>query len=164
MDLLAVSVASSVQLLIDFILNFILFDYLMIRCDEDIDECAPEPCQNNGTCSNLIGRYECNCAEDFVGVDCERPRVVTCANAPCKNGANCTDNEPSSSSLSVLRQLQTLYNYTCHCPFGYEGVNCEMSIDYCLLLNPCRNGAFCTSVFFEPVNDLQRKLIKDSIS
>lgn len=130
----------------------------MIRCDEDIDECAPEPCQNNGTCSNLIGRYECNCTEDFVGVDCERPRVVTCANAPCLNGANCTDNESSSSSLSDLMQLQTSDNYTCHCPFGYEGVNCELSIDYCLLLDPCRNGAFCTRVFFEPVNDLHRKL------
>ena len=77
-------------------------------------------------------------------------QVVTCANAPCLNGANCTDNEPSSS-LSDLMQLQTSDNYTCHCPFGYEGVNCELPIDYCLLLDPCRNGAFCTRVFFEPV-------------
>lgn len=114
------------------------------RCDEDINECEPDPCQNNGTCDNLIGRYFCNCTEDFVGVDCEKPRVVTCANEPCLNSANCTD----------LFDLVTLLanNYTCHCPFGFDGINCENPINYCSVLDPCRNGAFCTGVSFEPVS------------
>ncbi len=44
------------------------------RCDEDINECEPDPFQNNATGDNLIGRYFCNCTEDFVGVDCENRR------------------------------------------------------------------------------------------
>jgi hypothetical protein len=43
-------------------------------------------------------------------------------------------------------------NYTCHCPFGFDGVNCENPINYCSVLDPCRNGAFCTGVSFEPVS------------
>ncbi|KAI9551727.1 hypothetical protein GHT06_022063 [Daphnia sinensis] len=111
-------------------------------CDEDINECDPDPCQNNATCDNLIGRYFCNCTEDFVGVDCEKPRVVTCANEPCLNSANCTD------LFDVVTLLAN--NYTCFCPFGYDGVNCENPINYCSVLDPCRNGAFCTGVSFEP--------------
>jgi hypothetical protein len=70
--------------------------------------------------------------------------VVTCANEPCLNSANCTD----------LFDLVTLLanNYTCHCPFGFDGVNCENPINYCSVLDPCRNGAFCTGVSFEPVS------------
>ena len=114
------------------------------RCDEDINECEPNPCQNNATCENLIGRYFCNCTEDYVGVDCEKPRVVTCANEPCRHSANCTD---LFDPVTLLAN-----NYTCHCPFGYDGINCENQIDYCLALDPCRNGAFCTGVSFEPVS------------
>lgn len=29
----------------------------------DIDECASEPCQNNGTCFNQNAYYECECTE-----------------------------------------------------------------------------------------------------
>ena len=106
-----------------------------------MNECEPDPCQ---TCDNLIGRYFCNCTEDFVGVDCEKPRVVTCANEPCLNSANCTD---LYDALTLLAN-----NYTCHCPFGFDGINCENPINYCSVLDPCRNGAFCTGVSFEPVS------------
>lgn len=39
------------------------------------------------------------------------PAVTACHNYPCENGGTCTDNGNSS--------------YTCQCPDGYEGTNCE---------------------------------------
>ncbi|RDD40666.1 Deleted in malignant brain tumors 1 protein, partial [Trichoplax sp. H2] len=40
------------------------------ECQSDIDECSSSPCASNATCSNLIGRYECNCAPGYVGPFC----------------------------------------------------------------------------------------------
>lgn len=36
----------------------------------DIDECASQPCQNNGTCIDLINDYQCNCTDGFRGTTC----------------------------------------------------------------------------------------------
>ena len=101
------------------------------------------PCQNNATCDDLIGRYLCTCTEDFVGINCEKPRVVTCANQPCLRG-NCSD------LFDPVTELAN--NFTCHCPFGYEGTACDKEIDYCEKLEPCQNSATCESVPFEPVS------------
>lgn len=112
------------------------------RCDEDIDECLSQPCQNNGTCDDLIGHYSCNCPEDFIGVNCEKPRIVTCNDDPCVRG-NCSDVYDPVTDLAN--------NYTCDCPFRYEGINCETPIDYCLRLEPCRHGASCDTQQNKPV-------------
>jgi len=37
------------------------------NCSQDIDECALNICQNNGTCKNAIGNFQCSCIGDFVG-------------------------------------------------------------------------------------------------
>ncbi|TMS33603.1 hypothetical protein L596_001325 [Steinernema carpocapsae] len=41
-------------------------------CHEDIDECSTaNPCQNNGSCTNLKDYYHCECLEGFFGPNCE---------------------------------------------------------------------------------------------
>ena len=40
----------------------------------DIDECIPEPCQNNGTCTDQINGYECQCDPGFNGTNCENSK------------------------------------------------------------------------------------------
>ena len=40
----------------------------------DIDECVPEPCQNNGTCIDEINGYECRCVSGFNGTMCENSK------------------------------------------------------------------------------------------
>ncbi|MBV72346.1 MAG: hypothetical protein CMH52_13560, partial [Myxococcales bacterium] len=50
-----------------------------------------------------------------------------CFNAPCQNGGTCIDGDAS---------------YTCECPAGYGGANCEVDIDDCAV-NPCQNGGAC---------------------
>lgn len=37
----------------------------------DIDECASNPCQNGGTCSNNINSFSCSCPEHVYGTMCE---------------------------------------------------------------------------------------------
>jgi len=110
-------------------------------CDEEINECEADPCQNGATCTDLIGTYLCNCTEDYTGNDCEKLKVVTCANSPCVRG-NCSD------VYDAVTQLAN--NFTCLCPFGYQGTACDVEIDYCVALQPCLNGAICTSFGFEP--------------
>ncbi|XP_068705969.1 uromodulin-like isoform X2 [Montipora foliosa] len=44
------------------------------QCDSDINECARNgsiPCENGGTCRNVIGGYECHCPQGFIGTKCE---------------------------------------------------------------------------------------------
>jgi hypothetical protein len=37
----------------------------------DIDECMSDPCQNNGTCTDQINAYKCQCVLGFNGTNCE---------------------------------------------------------------------------------------------
>ena len=38
----------------------------------DINECERNPCQNNGTCTDKINNYECQCEKGYEGKDCEK--------------------------------------------------------------------------------------------
>ena len=37
----------------------------------DIDECLSFPCKNGGNCINLEARYNCSCADDWEGTNCQ---------------------------------------------------------------------------------------------
>ncbi len=39
-------------------------------CELEIDECDPDPCQNGGTCTDLLADYECACIDDYIGKNC----------------------------------------------------------------------------------------------
>lgn len=40
----------------------------------DIDDCLPDPCQNNGTCTDLVNHYQCDCVAGFNGPICENSK------------------------------------------------------------------------------------------
>ncbi|CAG2198031.1 unnamed protein product [Mytilus edulis] len=40
----------------------------------DIDECASTPCQNGGTCADLINRYTCTCDSGYKGILCDESK------------------------------------------------------------------------------------------
>ena len=40
------------------------------ECETNTDDCYSNPCQNDGTCEDLIAAYKCICPEDFNGTNC----------------------------------------------------------------------------------------------
>ena len=50
----------------------IYFSFVPLRCETDVKECAtPDRCQNNGSCQDFNGTYNCTCTELFAGYNCE---------------------------------------------------------------------------------------------
>ncbi|XP_053479343.1 delta and Notch-like epidermal growth factor-related receptor [Ictalurus furcatus] len=104
--------------------------YSGIFCEE-FDACYTNPCENNGTCSDITQRHEghdytCNCPPGFEGQNCQS-RVNHCTSEPCKNGATCTN---------------TLNGPQCTCTEGYKGNVCEVRVDPCAS-GPCHNNGTC---------------------
>lgn len=102
------------------------------RCEE-IDECAPNPCKNNGVCADGINSFTCTCPSGFIGNVCETTVVKKiaakpdpCKSKPCLNKGVC---------YSHLDQ------YTCVCKEPYVGRHCDQ-VSMCVS-NPCRNGGTC---------------------
>ncbi|XP_022082655.1 sushi, von Willebrand factor type A, EGF and pentraxin domain-containing protein 1-like [Acanthaster planci] len=127
-------------------------------CEVDIDECISNPCFNGGTCNDLPNGYSCTCLAGYTGRLCQTV-IDWCAESPCHEGATCVDQgrffrcvcpqhrsgplcdrTPCQNSGLFLEGLTELY--TCRCPAGYEGQNCEIDVDECAS-GPCSNGATC---------------------
>uniref|UniRef100_A0A8C2GUC5 FAT atypical cadherin 3a n=1 Tax=Cyprinus carpio TaxID=7962 RepID=A0A8C2GUC5_CYPCA len=50
---------------------------LLCSCEEDVNECERELCENGGVCVNTFGSFYCNCTPGFVGSACSvRPVLV----------------------------------------------------------------------------------------
>ncbi|XP_072013288.1 uncharacterized protein [Amphiura filiformis] len=93
----------------------------------DIDDCSPNPCQNEGNCTDGVDSYTCTCAAGYTGTICDT-NIDDCTPNPCQNEGNCTDGVDS---------------YTCTCAAGYTGTICDTNIDDCTP-NPCQNEGNCT--------------------
>ena len=78
------------------------------NCSEDINECVPDPCKNNGTCKNLIADFFCNCTANYTGRFCE-DKKSSCIPNPCGNNGTCTKENN---------------NFTCTCAPGFGGTLC----------------------------------------
>ncbi|CAG5861826.1 unnamed protein product [Menidia menidia] len=96
------------------------------RCQIDVDECASNPCQNEGTCKDQINSFTCECRPGYTGIHCETD-IDECEDRPCLNNASC---------------VQGTGSFTCVCVPGYTGVLCETDINECES-QPCLNGGKC---------------------
>merc|ERR1711959_862668 len=110
------------------------------NCETNFDECAAAPCQNGGTCTDGENAYTCACPAGFEGKDCEininecvvegrqlGRKLAFAPSSPCQNGGVCTD---------------LINDYSCECPKGWAGKDCEINIDDCAG-NPCKNDGEC---------------------
>ncbi|XP_038597013.1 delta-like protein 4 [Tachyglossus aculeatus] len=92
------------------------------------DQCIPHVGCRHGTCSIP---WQCTCDEGWGGLFCDQDLNYCTHHTPCKNGATCSNTGQGS--------------YTCSCPPGFTGVDCELEVSECDS-NPCRNGGSCTDL------------------
>ena len=91
------------------------------------DGCAaPSPCLNMGTCSYGPFQFECACAPDYTGRQCQTT-IDDCDPDPCSGSGTCIDG---------------VNNFTCSCNPGFTGELCDVNIDDCAD-NPCLNSGTC---------------------
>ena len=60
------------------------------NCEEDINECDPDPCQNGGACLTVDDSYMCACPPGYTGTNCEED-INECDPDPCQNSGVCTE-------------------------------------------------------------------------
>ncbi|XP_030582747.1 protein crumbs homolog 1 isoform X2 [Archocentrus centrarchus] len=88
-------------------------------CQEVINQCEPNPCQNGGKCENHVGGYTCHCLKPshdgmlYGGVNCD-VKLVGCEGHECQNQGSC------SPFL-----LDGTHGYICSCSPGYTGPLCK---------------------------------------
>lgn len=93
-------------------------------CQEVINQCDPNPCQNGGRCESHVGGYTCHCLQHshngflYGGTDCDE-RLVGCEGHECQNPGSCTP-----------FLLDGTHGYTCSCSPGYTGPLCTTSTTF----------------------------------
>ena len=76
-----------------------------------INECEGAPCQNGGTCTDLLNGFTCDCVPGYMGATCET-NINECKDNPCQNGGNCID----------------LVNaFSCNCMARFTGMTCQIN-------------------------------------
>ncbi|XP_030640189.1 protein crumbs homolog 1 [Chanos chanos] len=95
-------------------------------CEEEVDHCTPNPCQNGALCRSQDDGPTCFCVPGFQGARCDI-EVDECISRPCQNGATC---------------VNKIGHYSCLCSPGYTGASCETEIDECQS-QPCLHGGSC---------------------
>ncbi|KAM4019790.1 protein crumbs homolog 2 isoform 2-T2 [Anomaloglossus baeobatrachus] len=105
------------------------------NCSVNIDDCQSDPCQNDGSCVDLINEFMCDCAPGYTGVLCT-VNIDDCERNPCENGATCEDG---------------VADYTCKCPAPWGGKNCTIELLGCIN-HSCQNGAMCIPTYEEEIH------------
>ncbi|CAL8296985.1 unnamed protein product [Arctogadus glacialis] len=90
-------------------------------CEISGESCAPNPCLNDGNCTDHGPGFACACPPGFSGFTCDHtagqpspspsPSPSPCMAGPCANGGTCVDLSDTA--------------FHCACPRGFTGVRCS---------------------------------------
>ena len=115
-------------------------------CEVNINDCEPNPCQQNATCIDLINDYLCNCPDGYSGdIFVGTFLSYTCECVEPFIGPNCSERrdlcEPGICQFNGSC-MSDGFTYRCDCYDNYYGLNCEF-LDLCAF-DPCQNEGNCT--------------------
>lgn len=100
-------------------------------CSTDVDECAPNPCQNGGTCTESsnnntvpIGSWWCNCDQytKFSGLNqtCNNKCSLVCGDGECQWGHSLSHSFATEEKLRITDALENpVGGWTCACMDTY---------------------------------------------
>ena len=60
-------------------------DHTGTNCETKIDDCAGEPCENGGTCTDGVNMFTCSCVPGITGRRCEIT-IDRCTGIICTTG------------------------------------------------------------------------------
>ncbi|KAG5839720.1 hypothetical protein ANANG_G00207940 [Anguilla anguilla] len=66
-----------------------------VHCQNNVNDCASQPCQNGGTCYDLEGDYNCRCPSPYVGKHCH----LRCISLLGMEGGGIAESQISASSV-----------------------------------------------------------------
>ncbi|XP_069112079.1 sushi, von Willebrand factor type A, EGF and pentraxin domain-containing protein 1-like isoform X2 [Argopecten irradians] len=104
------------------------YGYQGDHCDEPINECLLDVCQNEAKCSDgpLPFDFLCECRPEYTGSSCEVV-INVCDSSPCQANSTCVIGSDG--------------RHNCLCPSGVN--NCDSPIQACYH-GYCQNNAICT--------------------
>ncbi|KAK2141670.1 hypothetical protein LSH36_1059g02002 [Paralvinella palmiformis] len=91
---------------------------LMYWTQRDIHQCISMPCQNNGTCMDLVNGYNCTCLNGFTGDNCQTA-ISYCSGIICQNNGVCAAD---------------VDGYHCLCMSGFVGDHCETGLGFVIFI------------------------------
>ena len=59
-------------------------------CAININDCDPNICSNNGSCTDLVNDFMCTCITDYTDAT-YMTNIDDCSPNPCKNNEICSD-------------------------------------------------------------------------
>uniref|UniRef100_A0A0L8GAC7 EGF-like domain-containing protein n=2 Tax=Octopus bimaculoides TaxID=37653 RepID=A0A0L8GAC7_OCTBM len=101
-------------------------------CEINIDDCKPNPCLHNGTCTDLIDDFYCYCPSWLTGKICDETQ-------PDKNFGLCEKKICFNDGVCLKNEFGVKY---CVCPRGFKGPLCKTNIDDCTP-NRCQGNGTC---------------------
>ncbi|XP_068671481.1 fibrillin-1-like [Montipora foliosa] len=103
------------------------------NCENDVNECntGTHDCNENATCTNTAGNFNCTCKPGFTG-----------------DGRSCTDVDECSTGIHDCSEnatcANTAGNVNCTCKPGFTGDGRSCSVGHIRKSRPCSNSHACS--------------------